>query len=298
MKRILFAPILFLMGCSEVSVIEEDPAPAPVVLPDGAAPPVDGCTSPNLVPRGFVWLGEVLVGPHGELMPWACGNKHDPMGTRRFTVGPVFLDADEARVDCYDACVQEGSCSPLDGEAVALDRTSAETFCAFRGGRLPSLAELQRAAQGEALSIGPIDIYEEWRTCYFADFAAAECVELQQHAYWGGPSLSRDVGPFGHKDLFGSNPEFTLSTLPLSDHDIDAYCNAADGADAPLSFSTSGRPLTFGPGFLLAKGGYYEAVTSNESPWGPSTVSNWFTMDQAEEAATLRGVRCAYDPAP
>jgi len=289
--------LLFPVGCGEVVVLDEDPPPILVALPDGAAPDVDGCTPPNLVPRGSVWLGYVAIDNHGEVAPWPCGEDAFWMGSRRFTEGPVFLDVDEAPTVCYGACVHGGACAPLDGEVVALDRANAEAFCAFRGGRLPSVPELQRATQGDALSFGPPALYEEWRACYFDGFASTECKELKEHAFGAAAPFPRDVGPFGHRDLFGGLMEFTLSKAPIGDDEISTYCSTPDGAAVPLVFSSSDIPLTFGPEYRLWSE-FESAIQSNDKPWGPEPLMSFYAFDEADEATLLRGIRCAYDPAP
>lgn len=91
----------------------------------------------------------------------------DPHGVvRRVSVSPFSLDRTEVTVREYWRCVSAGECRPhwssLRGECnfVQLERRDhpmncvgrqdAEAYCAWRGKRLPSLAEWQRAARGDA----------------------------------------------------------------------------------------------------------------------------------------------------
>jgi formylglycine-generating enzyme len=85
----------------------------------------------------------------------------DNMAERDVTLSAFAIDRDEASVADYRACVSAGACEldPLidgderyiddDGPMVNVTWIEARDFCHWRGGRLPTEAEWERAARGD-----------------------------------------------------------------------------------------------------------------------------------------------------
>lgn len=293
--------VAFLIGCGAEVVEDRDPP----VLPPTAAPEVEECTAPLLVPTGNAWVGGMRWRA-GKLEPLECDESDGTVGIR-LTVPDFFLDQDEVTNDCYRRCVEAGACSPPlpvptppDAEPVPpwddssmrqvptqqVTEAMAETFCAWRGGRLPTLAEFMRAEHDNAVAVVNLALTDLWLACA-QEPKPDECGEIWNHVYsWPSPvrSWPLDQGPFGHFDLAGSVVELTSTRLAATADEFDALCEIPFDSNDPGSFG-SGEPVGFATaGNLLTP------------PTEGGTVG-WAVHGSGEGGAGVEGgLRCAYDP--
>lgn len=295
----LIAP---LPACSGTVVAVGDSGPLPI-LPADVAPTPPGCSEPRLVPAGAAWLTPgVGMDSDGSLLIDECPgevNLETGAPVQRFTVPAVFLDTTEVTNTCYAACVDEGACgepSPLPSSwddaaqadyAVSIVPETAEAFCAWRGGRLPTVLELARASHGDLLHVGNPTLFEKLRNCHIDAFthgaAGADCDDLlNRHMHGGLPagSVATDVGPFGHHDLFGGFADVTATVL-----DADRVCAHPPGAADPGSF---------GDDWLNR--GYFRVRMDDPSHDPPAYTGNAGIGYSDGSPFYEAGVRCAYDP--
>jgi hypothetical protein len=245
-----------------------------------------------------------------DVWPFPCA---DYVHTRSFAVPGFFLDDGETTNECYKSCVQAGACGiPLERPdapawdsperadfAVSVERDQAAAFCAFRGGRLPTLAEMTRAMQGDAAAPVPQSLLSTMIACPGKEWPA-DCQPLSDRLYAPYPSEpvssdATDVGPFGHRDLLFGQIEPTVTQPPPSPESAGSFCALPPGAIAPATFNP--KPsydylyLWFAPARFLASG-----VFGDPSIWRAATYVT-ITPEHAEPTRMRQGVRCAYDPA-
>lgn len=180
------------------------PCPAGSTLTDCAG--VQLCASDD-APAGARCMAEIPAGSFDR------GDERDPGATpvRTLQLSRFFLDRFEVTRGDYRACVTAGGCTPHDAMPI-LDEVGpnlpigwalfaqAEEFCRWRGARLPTEAEWERAARGEDDRAFPWG--EEPTTCRHA--SVAECGR--------GPvpvgSLPDGRSPYGVFELAGNAAEW------------------------------------------------------------------------------------------
>jgi formylglycine-generating enzyme required for sulfatase activity len=293
-----------LLGCgSTVNSEEPDGGPEVLVLPPGTPPVVDECAAPLPVPSGNAWAGG-LRWIDGQIVANECDppGQYGMVGLRLMVPG-FFLDVDESTNRCYGRCVDEGACAapePMDGAPgwddptmadvpASVDHVRADAFCTWRGGRLPSTAELIRAGHADALAMLNPALLELWITCRTgpAEPKPAECQQLEERVNaWPAPirSWSLDRGPFGHYDIAASTIELPMTKLPASSAEEDALCTIPAGATDPQHFGS------YGPF------GYHPSVNFLDGPYDDRDLA-WVIFG-SDDGALRGGARCAYDPVP
>jgi iron(II)-dependent oxidoreductase len=138
--------------------IQLHPSPAPPSPPTPPASPAsplpDGAEDMAAIPGGTWQLG---CDPTTDR-----GCEADARPVRAVTLSPFWIDRHEVTVDHYRACVRAGACKPPRGGGyctwdqagggdlplTCVTWDQAQTYCAWRGKRLPTEAEWERAARG------------------------------------------------------------------------------------------------------------------------------------------------------
>jgi formylglycine-generating enzyme required for sulfatase activity len=245
---------------------------------EDAGTPDAGDGSPDA--SNGVWVGRVMGVPAGEAFvgswifdpsvqrfrrPMGC-NDGAPLGedrgaNRKLAVRQFWLQEGPVTNQLYGFCFSAGACTapdhdiadpnpkPWDDPAryelpVYARHDQAEEYCQWANGRLPTLAELSRAAQGDAEIPGVAALTQAVIDCAKDSAGNAElpviCAQLQLMNYFQTPSpplyrtnrLDLDHGPYGHTDLFGSVWEWTQT---FNGYDAQ-FCALADGSPDFVTF--------------------------------------------------------------
>ncbi len=268
-----------------------------------------GCPRLLPVPEGDAWIGFFKLDKDTfTLERISCDDPQwgEVMTTKRLNVPSFYLDEDAVTNGCYTHCVDEGACldpPPMEEGPnwrtpgifdfpVTATGQSSEAYCEWRGGRLPSAAELARASHGDNPNVTTGVAYAVMVACWEQDDPLfSDCQYVFDRARVEarpGPVREdpRDVGPFGHWDLFGSRSEITQTYAPSS-QDGD-YCTLPDGAADPRTFNAEADTwrLSFAPARSLMN-----AVPAT----GQALLSSSLSVATGSKPE-LYGVRCAYDP--
>jgi len=209
-----FALTVALAACSTREAAREQPAasaasappvvPAPPSIPSSGAP-----AAADAVPEGMALV------PGG---PFTMGADHggelDEHPAHAVAIAAYYLDLTEVTNEAWARCVAAKACPPPDATSAgkngfggdagfrgprqpvsAVSWDAARGYCAWRGRRLPTEAEWEKAA----------------RSADGRRYAWGSDEPTPDHAVFGGRGLTGDVGthrkgdgPFGHHDLAGN----------------------------------------------------------------------------------------------
>lgn len=221
------------------------------------------------VPAGDVFVGSWIFNAKGQQFrrPTGCSAAgelgQDRGANRRLTVGQFWLQQSPVSNGLYAICFASGACTAPDHDIadpnpkswddparvelpVYVTHDQAVAYCDWAKGRLPTVAELTRAAQGDAevpgvaaLTQAAIDCANEVNE---GAGASELCGQLQLMNYFQTPSpplyrtnaVELDRGPYGHTDLFGSVWEWTQSFGGFADD--GKFCSLSDGSPDFVTF--------------------------------------------------------------
>jgi formylglycine-generating enzyme required for sulfatase activity len=157
------------------------------------------------------------------------------------TLRSFYLDRTEVTNAAYDACVQARACEPAARNIASLTHAGddarfhrptqpvngvswedAQAYCAWRGARLPTEAELERAIRGDDGRRYPWgnEPPTQERTAFGRSLATGSTDDVGAH-----PS---GRGPYGHDDLAGNVWEWTAD-----EYDPYAYRRATASEGKP-----------------------------------------------------------------
>jgi formylglycine-generating enzyme required for sulfatase activity len=193
---------------------------------------------------------------------------------RRVRVAPFFLSRSEVSVAEYDRCVHAGGCTAAgyvsaprfqrpNLPASFVDFEQARAYCRFRGLRLPSEAEFERAARGAPRRRYP------WGQLFNRRLANHGRLGLDRSDDVDGFSELAPVGSFPD----GRTPEGIL----------DLAGNVAEWSSGAYSETPGSPPIT---GLRVLRGGDYMSA----APWLRAAAR---VPERPERRAPFIGFRCA-----
>lgn len=226
-----------------------------------------------LIPSGQVWRG-CLMGDDD------CDGNEEPGGM--INVSAFFLDEFEATVGEYEKCVNADVCEDTaddqdcnlthndrdDHPANCLNWNQATAYCAWRGLRLPSEAEWERAARGDQLQLYPWG--DDTPTCTLA------AVDTCGNSTSPVGSLREGDSPFGIADMTGNVSEW------VSDFYGANYYAQSEGEDDPQGPDSASEHSVKGSAFTVPPGFPAQRISKRNSA-------------APDSALRIYGVRCARD---
>lgn len=236
---------------------------ASIFIPPGA----------RLIEAGQVWRG-CLEGDS------ECDSNENPGGM--LEISAFFLDKYETTVDDYEACVDAEVCvEPADEPDCNFDISGrgshpvncisydmATAYCGWKGMRLPTEAEWERAARADALTLYPWG--DATPSCATGIIEGCEASTAEVGSAPAGDSS------FGISDMSGNLSEW------VSDYfDADYYAASAGEAD-PQGPESGSQHVLKGTSFTVPANFPAQRISKRNS-------------DSPDSGLRIYGVRCARD---
>jgi formylglycine-generating enzyme required for sulfatase activity len=225
--------LLGLLGCG--GGVKQTPPELDAGGASGSAPTASdaGGASGSVEPKARPGMAFV---PEGPFMMGSEGGKADEQPAHERLVGPFWIDLHEVSVEQYEACVEAKSCAPAlppgpsapyytsgaPGKAKhpinGVTWFQARSYCQWKGKRLPTEAEWEKAARGTDARLYP------WGN-EAPDCPRAVMEGCGQGVAWTQPVGEREAGksPYGLYDMAGNLLEWVADL-----YQPDAYTFSGD----------------------------------------------------------------------
>jgi sulfatase modifying factor 1 len=197
--------------------------------PDPASPPAaDACTAPP----------DMACVPAGAF-PRGSDREPNELPIEAVRVSAFWMDRHEVTNAQYAECVAAGACQPAfpyrafrapSQPVVAMDWSDADAYCRFRGKRLPTEAEWERAARGPEATTFP------WGEARPRDCSLAQVRDARGPGCGADTTLpvgSLPAGHFGLFDMAGNVDEWVADWYAPCYRGCDGECGDACGGEDP-----------------------------------------------------------------
>ena len=210
---------------------------------------------------------------------------------RRIYLPDFWIDRTEVTREEYGRCVAAGRCTPIDGRAwngiaepdlpnlpaSGVDWDQADAFCKWRGARLPTEVEWEKAARGPDGARYPWGDGEP--PCLRANVRIPEGACAPTRHVEPVESRPADVSPYGVLGMGGNVQEWTADWLS-QDYSALSAREPVGPAAADARFPT----------YKIVRGGYFDM--------GPRRISWRSFAPKTTRSVGRIGFRCASSSAP
>lgn len=214
---------------------------------------------------------------------------------REIHLSEYWIDRFEVTVGDYEACLDVGACSgsyanPLslpEDERVELPVSGvtwhqAVAYCEWRGKRLPTEAEWEKAARGGGSDERVLPWGNELPSCGLANtlIFGVDCPDAPRRRV-AVEEFPGDVSPYGVRGMAGNVQEWVVDWRTLD------YYETSPSSDPPGPAEMPDEPIPR----RVVRGGYYDAPI----PGWNLPIRRWAAPDDAIDRL---GFRCASSTAP
>jgi iron(II)-dependent oxidoreductase len=179
-------------------------------------------TIPSDVPEMVeIPAGSFMMGCHEETAPIGCASKTLPY--HEVELSAYAIDTFEVTIEDYEDCVTDGKCGPAledclpdpppNAPRTCVSWFNAQAYCMYRGKRLPTEAEWERAFRGDSTDVFPWG--NNIPTNCESDAMYGKRVTNTMVEPWCGTGKAQPVGsrphdrsPYGVYDMAGSVSEW------------------------------------------------------------------------------------------